>query len=90
MDNWLRLGDEKQVRAYAPLLKKLTDPANFEDYLFMPVTRDMTPGMRTLLYNFLDATSGPVTKKMTVEAEAATEAVIHPDYAKLSKAMRNH
>ncbi len=87
MDNWLRLGDEQQVRAYGPLLKKLTDPANFEDYLFMPVTRDMTPGMRTLLYNFLDGTGGLVATKVTVEPEA--EAVVQPDFAKLSKAMRS-
>ncbi|HEY6815074.1 MAG TPA: hypothetical protein VI168_06005, partial [Croceibacterium sp.] len=30
MDNWLRLGDEAQVQAYAPVIRKLTDPANFE------------------------------------------------------------
>jgi hypothetical protein len=36
------------------MLKQLTDPANFENYLFMPVTRDMSRGERALLYNFLD------------------------------------
>jgi hypothetical protein len=55
MDNWLMLNDPRQVKAHAALLKRLTDPANFENFLFMPVTRDMTAGERTLLYRFLDA-----------------------------------
>jgi hypothetical protein len=62
MDNWLPLADEDQVRAHAALLKRLTDPARFETYRFMPVTRDMTKGERALLYNFLNtpAASGLV------------------------------
>lgn len=55
MDNWLRLDDPAQVTAYADVIKALTDPSRFESYLFMPVTRDMTIGQRTLLYRFLDA-----------------------------------
>lgn len=55
MDNWLMLDNPIQVKSYAGILKKLTDPANFEDYRYMPVTRDMTAGERTLLYKFLDA-----------------------------------
>lgn len=54
MDNWLDLKDPVQVKAYAAVLKKLTDPANFESFRFMPVTRDMTDAERTLLYGFLD------------------------------------
>lgn len=54
MDNWLDLGDEAQVRRYASILRKLTDPGAFEDFRFMPVTRDMTAGERTLLWNWLD------------------------------------
>jgi len=57
MDNWLRLGDEAQVKAYAPIIKRLTDPAAFEEFRFMPVTRDLTAGQRTLLNNFLDGTT---------------------------------
>lgn len=53
MDNWLRLGDQQQVVAYANLIRTLTDPVNFENFRFMPVTRDMSAGQRTLLYNFL-------------------------------------
>ena len=30
MDNWLRLGDEAQVKAYGKLIKRLTDKRNFE------------------------------------------------------------
>jgi hypothetical protein len=54
MDNWLDLANEAQILAYGPLIKKLTDPAAFEDYRYMPVVRDLTAGERTLLYNFLD------------------------------------
>jgi hypothetical protein len=54
MDNWLDLADETRVRAYGPLIKSLTTPAAFENYRYMPVTRDLTAGARTLLYNFLD------------------------------------
>ena len=82
MDNWLRLDDPVQVKAYAPLLKRLTDPAHFEDYLFMPVTRDMTAGERSLLWKFLDA----------VKAETPLHAAAHghakPNFAAMSRAMR--
>ena len=57
MDNWLDLGDPNQVKSFAPLLHRLTDKANFEAFRFMPVTRDMTAGERTLLYAFLDGTA---------------------------------
>jgi hypothetical protein len=55
MDNWLRLDDEQQVRSYANIIKLLTDPASFENYRFMPITRDMSNGQRALLYNFLNS-----------------------------------
>lgn len=54
MDNWLRLGDAAQVARYADLLRQLTSKARFEEYRFMPVTRDMTAGQRNLLYRWLD------------------------------------
>ena len=76
MDNWLELDDPQQVRSHGALLKRLTDPARFEDYRFMPVTRDMTTGERTLLYKFLDATElvAAVAKRVS--------------YADMSHAMR--
>lgn len=55
MDNWLRLDDPQQVAAYANVIRQLTDPANFEKQRFMPVTRDLTAGQRTLLYAWLDS-----------------------------------
>lgn len=55
MDNWLRLDDPEQIRAYASILKRLTDPAAFESFRYMPVTRDMSEGMRALLYAWLDS-----------------------------------
>jgi hypothetical protein len=82
MDNWLRLDDPAQVKAYASVLRRLTDPAHFEDYLFMPVTRDMTAGERRLLWKYLDAVS--------VEKPPQAAAPIHvkPNFAALSRAMR--
>lgn len=94
MDNWLRLDDPAQVKSYAGVLKKLTDPANFELFRFMPVTRDMTIGERTLLWNFLDAPPelaapepGP---RALDEAEAPAPAAPEPDLAKLSRSMRSN
>lgn len=72
MDNWLDLKDPVQVKAYAKVIKKLTDPDNFEDFLYMPVTRDMTQAERKFLYAFLDSSdldkgaSNPSTDK-TIE-----------------------
>jgi hypothetical protein len=67
MDNWLKLDDPVQVKSYGPVLKRLTDPANFESFVFMPVTRDMSAGQRTLLYRFLD--SEPARALAKAEAE---------------------
>lgn len=74
------------MRAYGPLIKQLTDPANFEHFRFMPVTRDLTPGQRTLLYNFLDG-GAPLTKAAP-PAQAAPQDAAPPDFHKLSQAMR--
>jgi hypothetical protein len=78
MDNWLKLDDPVQIKTYAALLNRLTDPVNFENFLFMPVTRDMSAGERTLLHKFLD--SGP--------AKPALEAQYPEPAANLSGAMR--
>lgn len=82
MDNWLKLDDPNQVRAFAPLIKHFTDPANFENYRFMPVTRDMSVGERTLLYNFLAA---PVAERAQ---EMATAVPSTRSFAQRSRAMR--
>lgn len=85
MDNWLRLGDEAQVRAYAPIIRQLTDPANFEGFRYMPVTRDLTVGKRQLLYNFLGG--GGAFKGLA--AAHAPAKVDTTDFAKLSRSMRS-
>lgn len=85
MDNWLRLDDPKQIKAYASVLKRLTDPANFEDFRFMPVTRDMTPGQRALLYAFLDAPTEVPEEKQAEEKEKTNT----PRPVSISRAMRN-
>lgn len=80
MDNWLMLDDPEQIKAYGAMLKRLTNPANFESYLFMPVTRDMSAGERTLLYKFLD--SEPARTLLKLEAAPAHS------FARLSRSMR--
>jgi hypothetical protein len=85
MDNWLDLGDEAQVRSFAPMIKKLTSPASFENFRYMPVTRDLTPGARTLLYNFLDSPPAPPAAKM-MTAENDADAPVN--FADLSRKMR--
>jgi hypothetical protein len=76
MDNWLRLGDEEQVAAAGPILRKLTAKENFEGFLYMPVTRDLTRGQRTLLYKWLDARKGiaPTVTAAPVKAPDPSQA----------------
>lgn len=90
MDNWLRLDDEAQVRAYASTIKKLTDPGYFERFRYMPATRDLTRGQRALLYNFLDGTAPETTLlQATPTATAASEPEpATPDFAILAREMR--
>jgi hypothetical protein len=83
MDNWLDLGSPDQVKSFAPILRRLTDKANFESFLFMPVTRDMTAGERTLLYAFLDAPPTPMAA-----VTAGTPPPRRRTLAELSRAMR--
>jgi hypothetical protein len=81
MDNWLNLADPAQVKAYAGVLTLLTDPANFESFRFMPVTRDMTSGERTLLRKFLEGEAGEIAPHA-----AAAPATAH--FAALSRSLR--
>jgi hypothetical protein len=85
MDNWLDLGSEAQVRSFAPLLKKLTKEAAFEHFRYMPVTRDLTRGARTLLYNFLNSPPAAKVAAEMMKAEAEPE---QPTLTKLSRKMR--
>ena len=80
MDNWLNLDDPVQVVNHAGVIKELTDPARFEAYIFMPVTRDMTKGERALLYAFLDAPGG-----LAAKSAGAAEPT---NFAALGRAMR--
>jgi hypothetical protein len=48
--------DHRSLHQFRP--QPVTDPASFESFLFMPVTRDMSAGERTLLYKFLDQPCG--------------------------------
>ena len=91
MDNWLDLADPDQVRAYAPVLKRLTDPGYFEAYRYMPVVRDMTAGERTLLYAFLDSPRDgeAAADKTALKAEAPAQPKVR-DLAALSRAFRSH
>jgi hypothetical protein len=86
MDNWLLLGDEAQVRRYGPLIRKLTDPAYFEAFRYMPPTRDLTRGQRTLLYRFL---GDPLAASDKAAAPAETETHPAADIFALSRSMRS-
>jgi hypothetical protein len=86
MDNWLDLADPDQVKAFGASLKRHTDPANFESYVYMPVTRDMTVGQRALLYAFLDAPAAPATAKL--EFTEAAPKPQHRNFAELSRELR--
>jgi hypothetical protein len=81
MDNWPPLEDEAQIKFRANLLKCLTDPGRFEEVRYMPVTRDMTAGERTLLYKFLDV---PAPAVMAV----APAELRDMNFAELSRSMR--
>ncbi|MFZ6779797.1 hypothetical protein ACO0LD_23440 [Undibacterium sp. Ji83W] len=105
MDNWLDLANPAQVHQYANILRRLTAPAAFETYLFMPVTRDMTAGQRSLLYKFLDKPLTALTAaeqadlaekapamafKAVQKPEAAdTEEVVLPHFTQLSRSLRS-
>ena len=80
MDNWLKLGDEAQVRRYASLIRQLTDPSRFESYRYMPITRDMTRGQRALLYKFL----GVQDATLATPPDAPKS-----DFGRLSRSMRS-
>ena len=80
MDNWLLLGDRRQCRRYAGLIRQLTDPKRFDDVGYMPVTRDLTIGQRTLLHNWCKtATGAPSATGAEPAALAAEEPVAAPD-----------
>jgi hypothetical protein len=89
MDNWLLLNEPAQVHAYGAVLRKLTDPANFDAYRFMPVTRDMTEGERTLLYKFLDAPLDEGARALKAAPEAVGARPALPKVTQLSRAMRS-
>jgi hypothetical protein len=86
IDNWLDLGSLEQMKTYGNMIEKLTDPANFEAYRYMPVTRDITSGQRTLLNNFLDGVTMEKSR-MTLRDESDTTTGTS-DYGALSKSMR--
>ncbi len=84
MDNWLDLGSEVQVKAYGKIIKTLTDPNYFEAFRYMPVTRDLTPGQRTLLYKFLDGNqSQHKTRSLKANGKPSE------DYDVLSRSLRS-
>ena len=60
MDNWQGLADEKQVKACADIVKKLTSPSVFEAFRYMPPTLNFLPSQLSLLFRFLndDGTEG--------------------------------
>jgi hypothetical protein len=82
MDNWVMLDDPAQIRRFAAILKRLTNPRNFESFRFMPVTRDMTLGERTLLTKYLDQ------PEATESAETLSLEKPEKTFTQLSREMR--
>ena len=92
MDNWLNLADPSQVYAFGAMIKKLTDSAAFENFRYMPVTRDLTPGERTLLYNFLNGDPPEPSTAAAPQAEmmqAAAPPEEPESLVKLNRRMRS-
>ena len=88
MDNWLDLADQERVKAYGPMIKNMTDPAGFESYWFMPVTRDMSYGQRALLYNFLDGIAPAPKMARSAPLEGVEGGAAAPELVRASKSMR--
>lgn len=81
MDNWVMLDDPAQISRFAAIIKRLTDPKNFESFRFMPVTRDMTLGERRLLTKFLEQPQATEAAQLSLEKPKKT-------FAQLSRGMR--
>lgn len=54
MDGWLDLADEAACARTARLIRQLTGVENHDRHRYMPVTRDLTVGQRTLLHRWCD------------------------------------
>ena len=85
MDNWLDLKDPVQVKSYAKVLKRLTAKDNFESFLYMPVTRDMTEAERQFLYAFLDSDDDSAGSNSTSNSDDKEDKL---DHKKLNKSLR--
>jgi hypothetical protein len=68
MDNWLNLDDEEQLRSMAGIVKVLPSRDAFDRYRYMPVTRGMSAGQRTLLHNWCDNPAPPAENAMEITA----------------------
>ena len=90
MDNWLDFSDPNQLLARAALIKQLTDPKNFESFLFMPVTRDMTAGKRDLLYRFLDGATPAAAATSAIGTATKEDVTSLAAQTRLSRAMRGN
>lgn len=71
MDNWLKLGDEAQVRSMADRVKQLTSREHFDRFTYMPVTRGMSAGQRTLLHAWCDDPAPPSGESSMRDAASA-------------------
>jgi len=58
MSTIIDLSDADAVRTFARRFKEVTSPELFESSRYMPVTRDLSRGKRTLLHRFCDLVLG--------------------------------
>lgn len=72
MNNIINLADPDAVRTFARRLRAVTDTRLFESRRYMPVTRDLSRGKRTLLHRFCDlALTGSASLQPLATKDAA-------------------
>ncbi|MGH3927718.1 MAG: hypothetical protein ACRDTT_33450, partial [Pseudonocardiaceae bacterium] len=71
MNNFINLRDGDAVRTFARRIKEVTAPELLESARYMPVTRDLSRGKRTLLHRFCDLALGPPSVETAVTGPAA-------------------
>ncbi|MGH4021816.1 MAG: hypothetical protein ACRDT0_21790 [Pseudonocardiaceae bacterium] len=74
MSTIIDLSNEDAVRTFARRLREVTAPELFESLRYMPVTRDLSRGKRTLLHRFCDLALTASPPGEDVAAARATDA----------------
>ena len=81
MSNIIDVADPGAVRTFARRILETTDPDLFESSRYMPVTRDLSRGKRTLLRRFCDLVLGPPPSTPRPSEERMSAEFAAPDQA---------